>query len=142
MPDLDPRMKKLYEQIPSFRCRPGCTDCCGGLLPIEKSEYLCMGRTAEEWQGIEPCTYMKRGVGCTVYEHRPLICRLFGTVPDLRCPHGCMPEISKMLSPRQGQEIIAVMAEIIEEEGGRSALSDAEHREIDDHVARFGKRIL
>ena len=26
---------------------------------------------------------------CSVYEHRPLICRLWGAVESLPCPHGC-----------------------------------------------------
>ena len=30
--------------------------------------------------------------GCTVYEERPLICRLFGTTPRLPCPRGRGPE--------------------------------------------------
>ena len=30
--------------------------------------------------------------GCTVYDQRPLICRLFGTTPNLPCPRGQGPE--------------------------------------------------
>jgi Fe-S-cluster containining protein len=29
---------------------------------------------------------------CTVYEARPLICRVYGAAEGLRCPHGCTPE--------------------------------------------------
>jgi Fe-S-cluster containining protein len=28
---------------------------------------------------------------CRVYDRRPLICRLFGMVKAMRCPHGCRP---------------------------------------------------
>ena len=31
--------------------------------------------------------------GCTVYDQRPLICRLFGTTPGLPCPRGQGPEV-------------------------------------------------
>ncbi|WP_245589227.1 zinc/iron-chelating domain-containing protein [Chitinimonas koreensis] len=37
------------------------------------------------------CPYLGKD-GCTVYPDRPLICRLFGTTPRLRCPNGCAPE--------------------------------------------------
>jgi hypothetical protein len=30
--------------------------------------------------------------GCQVYAERPLICRLFGTTPQLACPNGRRPE--------------------------------------------------
>ncbi|MDU5679752.1 MAG: YkgJ family cysteine cluster protein, partial [Pseudomonas aeruginosa] len=31
--------------------------------------------------------------GCEAYEERPLICRLFGTTPNLPCPEGRGPEV-------------------------------------------------
>ncbi|MNJ76959.1 Flagellin N-methylase [compost metagenome] len=36
--------------------------------------------------------------GCTVYEERPLICRLFGTTPRLPCPNGRGP--AEMIDPQ------------------------------------------
>lgn len=30
--------------------------------------------------------------GCEAYEELPLICRLFGTTPSLRCPNGRAPK--------------------------------------------------
>ena len=30
--------------------------------------------------------------GCSVYDDRPIICRLFGTTPKLLCPHGRRPD--------------------------------------------------
>ncbi len=36
------------------------------------------------------CTFLGPN-GCTVYDERPLICRLYGTVPSLPCPHGQRP---------------------------------------------------
>lgn len=29
---------------------------------------------------------------CSVYDLRPLICRLWGTAKELACPYGCVPE--------------------------------------------------
>jgi Fe-S-cluster containining protein len=41
--------------------------------------------------------------GCTVYEERPLICRLFGTTPKMPCPNGRRPE--NMIDPKVEREI-------------------------------------
>jgi len=80
-------LEDLYRQIPVFQCLPGCTDCCG---PVPFTE--------EEWENVPvkktsetlTCPYATE-TGCEIYEHRPFMCRLFGTTQTLRCPHGCAP---------------------------------------------------
>jgi uncharacterized protein len=42
------------------------------------------------------CPYALKGLGCAIYNDRPFLCRLFGTVPSMACPHGRGPE--KMLA--------------------------------------------
>lgn len=89
-------LNSLIEQIPTFKCIPGCTDCCGP-VPISKLEMedvyahykIKRGKLRSELH----CPYECKE-GCAIYEHRPLICRLFGTANDdkLKCPHGFMPE--------------------------------------------------
>lgn len=41
--------------------------------------------------------------GCTVYGERPLICRLFGTTPNLPCPNGRRPDT--MIDPDTEREV-------------------------------------
>lgn len=41
--------------------------------------------------------------GCEVYAERPLICRLFGTTPQLACPNGRRPAV--MIDPDVEQQI-------------------------------------
>jgi len=41
--------------------------------------------------------------GCTVYDERPLVCRLFGTTARLLCPHGRHPEM--MIDPELEKRI-------------------------------------
>lgn len=65
--------ERLYARIPSFKCKEGCTDCCG---PVPFSEW--------EWSRIKDkrkmdlatliCPYAVAG-RCEIYEQRPLICR-------------------------------------------------------------------
>ncbi len=97
-------LRVIYRQIPAMRCKPGCGDCCG-LVPWAPEEWA---RVAErvppdvELLDFEGCVIpMRAGSltcpffagGCTVYDDRPFMCRLFGTAPDARltCPHGCGP---------------------------------------------------
>lgn len=104
-----PRALRLaYRDIPAMACRPGCSDCCG-IVPWSKAELdrvadrmppdavvtEVRGQTVvvSERNPLQ-CPFIAPGGGCSIYDHRPFMCRLFGTapsVPHLRCPHGCRP---------------------------------------------------
>ncbi|MND74361.1 hypothetical protein D3C80_659520 [compost metagenome] len=52
--------------------------------------------------------------GCTVYEERPLICRLFGTTPRLPCPNGRGPaEMIDPLAEKQVHQYIATTRQVL-----------------------------
>lgn len=100
-------LKKIYGKIPELKCVRGCTECCGdptkpikeGYLPFtplfwSKIEAENIRRYLKE-KGIkervvknplEPCPYIENGK-CLIYPVRPLMCRLFGVVEDLKCPY-------------------------------------------------------
>lgn len=99
-------LQRLYDKIPTFKCRPGCGDCCG-LVPWSPDEWakvadrLPADATTMPFgatmvipfrTGSVKCPFFD--AGCTVYEDRPFMCRLFGTARDARltCPHGCQPK--------------------------------------------------
>ncbi len=88
------KIKYFRNRIPSFECIPGCHDCCG---PVTTSSHeasaLPVKEDAEHDEALSKwsCTYLG-SKGCSVYDDRPLICRLFGTTATLRCPHGRRPE--------------------------------------------------
>lgn len=96
--------KELYDAIPKFQCISGCNDCCG---PVAYSEW--------EWGSVPEkknhnvlcitCPYSTEG-GCSIYDKRPLICRLFGAVdtPRLRCPHGAGPK--KKMTEAQAEKLM------------------------------------
>jgi uncharacterized protein len=126
-------LKKLYSQIPTFKCRPGCSDCCGPVVaskteredaPFLNSfedtmslvDVLSKGGSGEElaagpllanlMHGCSSCPYViENGGGCAIYSDRPFLCRLFGTSEDewLTCPHGCGP--TKKLSVEQTRKL-------------------------------------
>lgn len=94
--------KDLYAQIPTFQCIEGCTDCCGP-VPFDKFEWgqVKVKKKAKDLN----CPYSSAGY-CSIYDHRPFICRLFGTAPEephLRCPHGKQPIVP--LPPSQARAL-------------------------------------
>jgi hypothetical protein len=48
---------------------------------------------------------------CSIYEDRPLICRLYGSVDKFACPHGCKPT-GGFLPERKARKLLA-RAEIL-----------------------------
>lgn len=120
------KIDALLSDLPTFRCKEGCSDCCG---PVELSrlEYLrCVqasGRSSEDIrqqmknnirQGMYTCPLLDPETRrCTVYDVRPAICRLFGVVRNqLLCPHGYAPEDSALLSDEQARMILKRVEEL------------------------------
>ncbi len=85
---------RLREQIPVFKCVPGCHDCCGPVTTSsEEMSRLPVKSDAAHEAALQEYNCVHLGPkGCTVYEERPLICRLFGTTSTLPCPNGCRPD--------------------------------------------------
>jgi hypothetical protein len=94
--------QQLYKKIPRFECIEGCTDCCG---PVPWSDYeLKQARLSEPPQERADKTCAFAQGGCSIHQARPLMCRLFGAVEDLRCPHGRGP--LQLLSVERGHELV------------------------------------
>lgn len=100
-------IKYLRKQIPGFKCEPGCSDCCG-VVPFSKWEWgqITDKRKAESLS----CPYITKE-GCAIYSQRPIMCRLFGTVPEMLCPYGNRPV--KMLSSNKGRELLMIYKNLI-----------------------------
>ena len=114
----DKKLKKLYAKIPTFKCEQGCTACCG-VVPwslVEFEKVKIREEIARKMQA-QPCTitpmrtpncsdcpFYIENKGCSAYEERPLMCRLYGTTESLECPKGHRP--SKMLSKEQANKIM------------------------------------
>jgi hypothetical protein len=103
--DNQSRIRFFRRQIPEFACIPGCHDCCGPVL-ASSAEMARLPEVSEaqrekalpNWD----CAHLAEH-GCSVYEERPLICRMFGTTPRLPCPHGKRPEL--LIDPSMEKKI-------------------------------------
>lgn len=104
------RIYFLREQIPAFECVPGCHDCCGPVTTSsEEMARLPRKTAAEQDAALAELNCVHLGPqGCTVYDERPLICRLFGTTPRLPCPNGRGP--AQMIDPQVEKQIHKLIA--------------------------------
>lgn len=108
------QLQAIYDQVPNIKCKGSCTDECT-FIPVTRVELLAVERTAlgpvrtledarpgVEVLGIDANNKCQLLVGgrCSVYESRPLICRLYGVASGMPCEHGCKPDavLSKEVS--------------------------------------------
>ncbi len=109
---------ELYASMPTMDCKGLCADvACTSLAmtPLERRsvrqatgvtlpEAAAFGLTSRT--GL--CTAVDDNGRCGVYAHRPMVCRLWGMVPTMRCPHGCEP----VMSERDGRQWMAKVFEL------------------------------
>ncbi len=85
--------------MPVVACRGLCAGSCGPIdMSLEERRRLegrgvtvlpldaLLPKIVEDGVGMCPALVDDR---CSVYEDRPLICRLWGAVESMPCPHGC-----------------------------------------------------
>ncbi len=105
----------LYSQVPSIACKGLCQQCCGPIMadPAEVEHFE--SKTGKSFPNPFSvlksedlsCPELNSVTGkCNVYQHRPLICRLWGVVdtPMMRCPHGCVP--SRWLTDEESRSLL------------------------------------
>jgi len=100
------RLFDLYKMIPEFKCKDKCGDCCGYIsfsryeLKIIK-RYLKRNNLKIKVHPNKPltrffnsyiigdpfCPFLTKDKKCLIYPVRPTICRLFGVIKELKCPH-------------------------------------------------------
>lgn len=109
---VDVELKSFYGQVPEIGCKGLCADSCGPIamghrenqrikqagvrIPSRAEGKRLFLESDGEWS----CPALSPEGRCTVYEIRPMICRIWGAAEDLRCPYGCGPE--------QDSELLAV----------------------------------
>ena len=81
-------IERLRRLIPEMRCPDGCAECCGP-VPFSKWEW---DQVSDKRKATRvTCPHVGPTGRCECYDHRPIICRLFGTFRKLRCPKGARP---------------------------------------------------
>tara|TARA_R110000868_G_scaffold176609_4_gene414499 strand:+ start:10662 stop:11018 length:357 start_codon:yes stop_codon:yes gene_type:complete len=110
----DDPVQRIYDKLPTMKCKGLCHESCGP-APALPAEAARMHK-----KGIEPpdydrntldCNYLSNEKTCSIYDDRPLICRLFGMVKKMKCPHGCIPEAG-MMSEQKSIKLIRYMENV------------------------------
>jgi hypothetical protein len=98
------RLDGLYARLPHLDCQGVCTDSCGPIpagqherarierargRPLDAPEHV--SRVGQVMEACHECSMLENG-RCSVYEIRPMNCRLWGVTEDMPCPYGCVPE--------------------------------------------------
>lgn len=117
------QLDALYERLPRLDCQGLCSDSCG---PIEVS---VVERQRIEAAAGHPltcglgasCSMLTADRRCSVYEIRPLLCRLWGIVESMPCHYGCRPE-GGLIPDSDGQQLIVEALQIGGDPGGRERL--------------------
>lgn len=120
------QLEELYASLPKIECKGECWDSCGpiAMTPVERG-------LIDDVAGVQlpllqtklRCPALGMFGTCTVYEVRPLICRLWGLVPSMRCNFGCMPE-GGLMRERDGHLAIARAYEISGDHGRAQAIRE------------------
>lgn len=106
-------IEKLYARLPKIACKQFCHDYCGAVAMTEieaKRIEKKVHRRLPVLLGPGLSCSLLSGTRCTVYALRPLICRLWGVVETMRCPHGCQP--SRMLTKEEGFRFLEEIGKI------------------------------
>jgi Fe-S-cluster containining protein len=111
-------LQDLYDQIPELECQGHCAanrhnTCCGpigcsvieaelleaydgircGWMPLGNGRVMMdIPRPGEPGYAGFVCPHLGLNGRCEAYEVRPMICRLWGTTPRMKCPWGCKPK--------------------------------------------------
>lgn len=110
-------LRELWARVPKvIDCQRKCAASCGPIGCTEKERSLIeerSGRVLRSEGSRRDCSMLK-GDRCTVYSIRPLICRLWGVVESMSCPHGCKPE--RTLTDQEGLAIMAEAADLYDDD--------------------------
>lgn len=111
---LSPKQRlidRIYAELPRIECKGLCHEACGpiAMSRLEDRRILHqLGRTPDYGFNVDLTCDLLDPLSrrCTVYEMRPLICRLFGliNIPTMRCPFGCVPD--RWLTDEESRELI------------------------------------
>ncbi|MCX5066735.1 hypothetical protein OOJ91_12850 [Micromonospora lupini] len=85
-------MDQLYAELPEIDCKGLCHESCTAIVMTPVEQQRVRERGVEVTPLDMPCPALTQLNRCSVRDVRPLICRLYGLVEQMACPHGCRPE--------------------------------------------------
>ena len=97
----------LYSQLPHLECQQKCQSSCGPIAMGQAEWDELAEATGARHLQVDAeltCPLLVNG-RCSLYETRPMICRLWGLTESMACPFGCVPE--RWLTREEGFAFLA-----------------------------------
>lgn len=112
------RLNQVRDQVPAIECLGLCHESCGPVRMTSVEHDAIQQRHGVDIPatGLATCPALTMLGRCSVYEDRPMVCRLWGVVESLPCPWGCRPE--RTLTAAEGYDLLAQAADV---DGDRAA---------------------
>lgn len=131
-PDISPvlpkSLRRIYREVPDVHCKGLCQDACTA-PPAQGIElrqiFRFVGTEEREALPGRRCPYLSVEGRCGVYEVRPLVCRLFGAVEKMVCPHGCAPD-KGFMNRRKEHELMMRLLDLDPEVRNLDPVTDGE----------------
>lgn len=104
-------LDSLYAELPTLDCKGLCSNSCGPVFMSRLEWKRITDKLGREPKGGADLTCpMLTCMGrCSVYDERPMLCRLWGLVESMPCVYGCKPE--RVLTDDEGHELLRRAAE-------------------------------
>lgn len=120
----------LYAELPTIDCQGFCHDSCGpiDMSSAERARIAEQGVTIERgawFTDLRPirCPALTMFRQCSVYQIRPLICRIWGLTKRMPCTYGCRP--SRWLSEPEAYALLGRAFTIAGDEADAAAFTHA-----------------
>ena len=102
-------IEAIYARIPAVTGCRKCGCCCGPILMSDAERRAIRQATGRRFRPSIKCMFLRQHK-CTIYEHRPAICRMQGTADWLPCPFGAHAEWT--LTRAEGSEILDALEDL------------------------------
>lgn len=136
MKDFEKKFFKIVGKLPKMNCKGHCWDSCGP-VPIRTLEEKIIRKFLkrkhlpfkEGMGNTLVCPYLSQDRKCSIYQARPLVCRIWGMAKRLPCNYGCKPD-----RYMEDREVMSLLFEL--EDAKLPYLTDEEL----EKVFTFGKQ--
>lgn len=124
---MNKELEDIYSKIPAIDCKGLCYDQCTLIiaLPVELDNIglnphfktlddgkVLVHLIKQDWNDSDGCLTcpMLKDNKCSIYDKRPLICRLYGVVENMKCRFGCKP--ARYLTSKEGVALVSAVKKL------------------------------
>lgn len=122
---MSAELQTIYSKIPEVHCKGLCQGACGPIGMSQMEAQAIRDRVGDRFRFINDgesvflvgksltCPALDEKGKCSVYSDRPAVCRLWGAVKEMQCPHGCRPK--KWLKDEDSRAILRAVRAVSQE---------------------------